>query len=123
MKAIVDIGLRKVELVYSVKPKDMYKFSQSERNKHFGKDWETYQKDRNSKIICKHTLWFKDFDEWQSTLLFNGKTIDFHYDYEHRKEFSNKKDWGNYVFQGYEYIFGEPQLFENNVVTKVIVIF
>ena len=123
MKAIVDIGLRKVELVYSVKPKDMYKFSQAERNKHFGKDWELFQKNKHSNIICKHTLWFDSFDEWQSTLLFNGKTIDFHYDYEERKEFDSKKDWANYLFQGYEYIFNKAQLFDTNVVTKVIVIF
>ena len=123
MKAIVNIGLRKVELEYSVKPKDMFPFNQIQRNKNFGKDWETYQKDKNSNIICKHTLWFEDTDEWQSTLLFNGKTIDFHYDYELRKEFDNKKDWGSYVFQGYEYIFGEPQLYDYNVVTKVTINF
>ena len=122
MKAIVNIGLRKVELEYSVKPKDMFPFNQIERNKHF-KDWETYQKDKNSNIICKHTLWFKDFDEWQSSLLFNGKTIDFHYDYEDRKEFDSKKHWGSYVFQGYEYTNGQPQLYDNNVVTKVQIIF
>jgi hypothetical protein len=123
MKAIVNIGLRKVELTYTIKAKDLVKFSQDERNKHFGKDWELFQKFKNSNIICKQVLWFKDIDEWQSTLLFNGKTIDFHYDYEERKEFGRKKDWGSYVFQGYEYIFNEPQLFDYNVVKQVIIIF
>ena len=122
MKAIVNIGLRTVELQYSINPKDMVRFTHAEKNKHF-KGWETFQKDKNSKILCKHTLCFKDTDEWQSNILFDGRTIDFHYDYEERKQFDSKKDWGNYVFQGYEYIFDKPQLFETNVVKVVVIEF
>ena len=119
MKATVNIALRSVELEYRVSQKDMFSFNQIERNEIFG-EWETYQKDKNSNVLCKHTLYFKDIDEWQSSLLFNGKTIDFHYDYEDRKEFDSKKDWSNYLFQGYEYIEGKPQLY-HNVIEKVTV--
>jgi hypothetical protein len=120
MKAIVNIGLRKVELVYSIQQKDMTKLGYIELHKDF-KDYElTYNK---SKVKCKQVIWFDDIDEWKSTLLFNGKTIDFHYDYEERKEFDSKKDWANYLFQGYEYIFNKAQLFDTNIVKKVIVNF
>jgi len=122
MKAIINIGLRKVVLEYSIKQKDMFPFNEIERNKHFGKDWELFQKNKNSKILCKHTLWFKDIDEWKSTILFDGRMIDFHYDYEEREQFDNKQDWSGYIFQGYEYVDGEPQEYDNNIVTKVVVI-
>ena len=122
MKAIVNIGLRSAELVYSIKPKDLVSLTHAEKNEQF-KNWELFQKDKNSNIVCKHTLWFDDVDEWKSISLFNGKMIDFHYDYEERKEFKTKKDWGSYLFQGYEYIQdynGKPHI---NVVTNVVVIF
>lgn len=122
MKAIVNIGLRTVELQYSIKPKDMVKFKISEINEHF-KGWETFQKDKNSKILCKHTLYFKDIDEWQSHILFDGRTIDFHYDYEERKEFDCKKDWGHYVFQGYEHFEGQEQMYYGNIVKIVVIEF
>jgi hypothetical protein len=122
MKAIVNIGFRSVELVYTIKAKDLIKFSQEEKNLTF-KTWELYQKDKNSNIVCKHTIFFDDSDEWKSVLLFDGRTIDFHYDYENRKEFDNNKNWGNYVFQGYEYTDGKPQLYDNNIVTKVQIIY
>lgn len=122
MKAIVNIGFRSVELVYSIKPKDLISISQEERNKNFI-NWELFQKDKNSKILCKHTISFNDMDEWKSIILFDGRTIDFHYDYEERKQFDSKKDWGGYLFQGYEYIDGEPQLYDYNVINKVTIIF
>ena len=122
MKAIVNIAFRTVELQYSINPKDMVRLNHAEINKRF-KGWETFQKDKNSKILCKHTLCFKDTDEWQSNILFDGRTIDFHYDYEQRKQFDCKKDWGNYVFQGYVYIEGEPQLYDENVVKVVVIEF
>lgn len=118
LKAIVNIGLRCVELQYSIKIKDLIPFSQEDRNKHF-KHWElSYSK---TKIKCEHSIWFDNADEWQTHILFDGKTIDFHYDYEERKEFNSKKDWGNYIFQGYEYIDGEPQLYDNNIVKQVVI--
>ena len=123
MKAIVNIGLRKVEIEYSINPKDRVKLNHIEMVATFGKDWEMFQKDKNSKIKCKQVIWFDDADEWQSIPLFDGKMIDFHYDYEERKEFDSKKDWSNYVFQGYEYIFGKAQLFDYNVVERVQIIF
>ena len=122
MKAIVNIGFRSVELEYSIKPKDLISISQEERNKNFI-NWELFQKDKNSKILCKHTISFNDMDEWKSIILFDGRTIDFHYDYEERKQFDSKKDWGGYIFQGYEYTDGEPQLYDYNVINKVTIIF
>lgn len=122
MKAIVNIGLRSVELVYTIKPKDMVSLSLNEINKQF-KNWELFQKDKYSNIRCTHTIWFNDVDEWKSISLFNGKVIDFHYDYEERKEFKTKKEWGGYLFQGYEYTDGKPQMYDKNVVTQVVVIF
>ena len=121
MKAIVNIGLRRVELFYSIKKKDEVKLNHIEMVETFGKDWElNFTK---TKIKCRQVLWFKDMDEWQSVPLFDGRMIDFHYDYENRKEFKTKKDWGGYVFQGYEYTDGEPQLYDNNVVERVIINF
>jgi hypothetical protein len=122
MKAIVNIGLRTVELQYSIKVKDLAPLSQDERNTHF-KSWEMSQKNTKSKIICKQTLRFRDFGEWQSSLLFDGRMIDFHYDYEERKNFDSKDEWASYVFKGYEYIDGEPQLYDRNIIDKVILTF
>jgi len=123
MKAIVNIATRQVELHYSVKVKDMIPFSHDDMNEHF-KDYEISYKDLKSKYAkCKHTINFDDTDEWQSTVLFDGRTIDFHYDYEERKDFDSKKEWGGYLFQGYEYIDGEPQLYDFNEVKTVTVIF
>jgi hypothetical protein len=122
MKAIVNIAFRTVELQYSIKPKDMVRLTHAEINENF-KNWETFQKDKNSKILCKHTLCFEDTDEWQSHILFDGRTIHFHYDYEERKKFANKKYWGNYVFQGYEDIEGEVQLYQVNIVKVVVIKF
>jgi hypothetical protein len=121
MKAIVNIALRSAELVYTIKVKDLAPMTHNERCENF-KDWELAYTD-NKKIRCKHTIWFDDVDEWKSISLFNGKMIDFHYDYEERKEFKTKKDWGGYLFQGYEYTNGQPQMYDKNVVTQVIVIF
>lgn len=123
MKAIVNIGLRKVDIEYSIKPKDKIELNRIEMIETFGKEWELFQKDKNSNIVCKQVIWFKDIDEWIFVPLFDGRMIDFHYDYENRKEFDNKKDWGSYVFQGYEHIGGQPQLYDINVVTKVTINF
>ena len=120
MKATVNIALRSVELEYSIKQKDRFPFNQIERNETF-KNWEMYQKTKNSKIVCKHTLYFEDIDEWQSSILFNGKTIDFHYDFQDRKDYDSKKDWGDYLFQGYEYTDGKSQMYDHNVVEKVTI--
>ena len=123
MKAIVNIGLRKVEISYSIKPKDRLKINHIEMVETFGKEWQTFQKNQKSNIQCKQIIWFEDMDEWQSVPLFDGRMIDFHYDYENRKEFKTKKDWGNYVFQGYEYTDGKPQMYDKNIVTKVQIIY
>lgn len=98
MKAIVNIALRSVRLTYSVKE---IVVAHSEWGKHFI-DYEITKKDSKSKNICNHTINFDSIDEWQSVLLFDGRTIDFHYDYEAREGFDSKKDWANYLFQGYE---------------------
>lgn len=119
MKAIVNIGLRKVELHYSIKQKDL-KSGVNIVNS-MGVEDKIVQKNPKSPIKCKQVIWFVDSDEWESVVLFNGKTVDFHYDYEERKEFKSKKDWGSYLFQGYEHIEGKPQLYDNNIVEKVLV--
>ena len=122
MKAIVNIGFRIVELHYTIKVEDLASMTQDERNKEF-KNWELSYSNNNKTIKCKHTLIFKDSDEWQSSLLFDGRMIDFHYDYINRDEMDSKKNWGDYIFQGYEYIEGEPQLYEVNEVDRVIIKF
>lgn len=121
MKAIVNIGLRSVELEYSIKQEDKIKFDHRQSSELFGKDWSMFQKRRGSNIVCKQTIWFKDFDDWKSILLFDGKTIDFHYDYHNRKDFDSRENWKNYLFQGYEYKDGEPQMYDYNVVKKIII--
>jgi hypothetical protein len=86
-------------------------------------DWETFQKTMKSKKIqCTQKFRFKDADEWQSIMLLDGRVIDFHYDYENRSEFANKSEWASYIFQGYVYTDGEPQLYDEQVVTKVKVV-
>lgn len=123
MKAIVNIGLRLVELQYSINKKDLVNLSHNEICKKFNDFELDFGNGKSKKVTCKHSISFKDFDEWKSILLFDGRIIDFHYDYENRKEFDTKSNWGNYVFQGYEYINGKPQLYDNNVVDKVIIQF
>ncbi len=123
MKAIVNIATRQVELQYRIKEKDMAPFSHNDRIEHFNNFELTWKHLKTTYVECKHTISFDDLDEWQSTILFDGRTIDFHYDYNERKGFDSKKDWASYLFQGYEYIDGEPQLYDFNEVNTVTVIF
>ena len=118
MKATVNIGFRTVDLEYWVDEKDLAPFSHEEKCKNF-KNWELSYKSK--KVLCKHSVSFDDADEWQSVVLFDGRTIDFHYDYINREEMDTKATWGGYIFQGYEYIEGEEQLYDNDVVDKVII--
>jgi hypothetical protein len=118
MKAILNIALRSVRLEYKIAKDKLAPIDWQERDEIF-KDWELLYKKNH--IICKHTIFFDDTDEWQGVRLFDGRDIDFHYDYEERKKFDSKKDWANYMFQGYEYVHGEPQLYDYNEVDKVIV--
>lgn len=123
MKAIVNIGYRKVNLIYSINQKDLIPFDEYHNNKNF-KEWElTFGNGKSKKIICKHSIFFSNADELQTVLLFDGRTIDFHYDYINREEMKTKKEWGSYIFQGYEYVDGEPQLYEHNIVDKIIIKF
>jgi hypothetical protein len=118
MKATVNIGYREVTLEYKIDSKNLLPLTQEERNKNF-KKWEMFQKNKNSKIVCKHSIFFEDFDEWQSVLLFDGRTIDFHYDYEMCKEFDTKYNWAHYIFQGYNHIEGEEQEYIDSVVKTI----
>lgn len=121
MKAIVNIGLRKVILIYTIKTKDLAPMTHDEQCENF-KDFELSLLYDNKTIRCTHTIWFSDIDEWKSVLLFDGKTIDFHYDFENSTEFKTKKDWGKYIFSGYD-IDVKPQLYDNNIVDQVIINF
>lgn len=123
MKAVVNIGLRKVEIRYLINPKNIVKLSHDEMIRTFGKDWEIYQKNKKSDLVCKQVIWFKDFDEWQRVKLFDGRLIDFHYYFENSKEFDSKVNWGNYIFQGHEYVEGENQMYDKNIVEKVKIIY
>jgi hypothetical protein len=53
MKATVNIALGSVELEYMVSSKDMFPFSQDEINEIF-REWEIFQKNKNSKVIVKY---------------------------------------------------------------------
>jgi hypothetical protein len=114
MKAVVDIGYRSVRITYSVKEI----LVDYDKRQEFHA-YEITQKNAKAPIICSHTINFDSTDEWQSVQLFDGRWIDFHYDYVNSKIFDNKKDWGHYMFQGYEYIDGEPQLYLKNEVKQV----
>lgn len=119
MKAIVNIGLRMVRIEYSI---DATKFIG--HHKAEDKYWVVSQKKLNSKTIqCEQTLFFNDCDEWKSIKLFDGRIIDFHYDYEVRSEFDNKKDWGSYIFQGYLVTEGKDQTYDNQLVENVKIVF
>jgi len=113
MQATVNLALRSVELLYTIKKQDL--------DESLGYDDFSYfeLQYRGNKIICKHTLYFKDVDEWQSSLLFDGRMIDFHFDYEPLKNFNNKKEWLSYIMQGYLYIEGQEQRYEKQVINKV----
>lgn len=86
MKATVNIVHRTVELEYFVAKKDLIPFNHEEICENF-KNWELFLKNSKSKkYLCKHSISFKDSDEWQSIKLFDGRIIDFHYDYIDRAE-------------------------------------
>jgi hypothetical protein len=120
MKAIVNIGLRTVEIKYSIDEKLADVVPIEERGYH----WETFQKTQKSKKIqCTQTLLFRDFDEWLSVKLLDGRIIDFNYVYSTRSEFKTKADWASYIFQGYEFIEGQPQLYDKQINMKVTVTF
>jgi hypothetical protein len=123
MKATVNIGFRSVELQYYVNKKDMYPFNHQEKCEKFNNFELSSKSLKSKKTFCKHTINFDDTDEWQSVLLFDGRTIDFHYDYVNRDEMDSKSEWSSFIFQGYEYVDGEPQLYDDNVVDKVIIKF
>lgn len=130
MKATVNIGTREVTIEYSIDKNSMIKMEfDPQKNCLVPSDggncgvWETFQETMKSKKIkCKQTFYFKDADEWQSITLLDGRVIDFHYDYENRSEFTTREDWASYIFQGYEYTDGEPQLYDKQVVDKVKVV-
>ncbi len=116
MKAIVNIGFREVKIEYSIDAKlsGEVPFDEREHN------WEMFKKTPKSKTVkCKQSFFFDDSDEWKSIQLLDGRIIDFHYDYENRSEFNTKKEWASYIFQGYEYTDGKPQLYDNQVVDSV----
>jgi hypothetical protein len=119
MKATVNIGLRTVDIEYSIDKTLQNAVPFDER----GDNWEMFQKTTKSKKIqCKQHFSFNDSDEWFSVQLLDGRIIDFHYDYNNRSEFESKKDWASYIFQGYVYTDGEPQLYEEPVVKRVVVV-
>lgn len=119
MKAIVNIGFRTVEIKYSIDKKLQNAVPFDER----GQDWEMFQKTMKSKTIqCTQRFSFKDSDEWQSIQLLDGRIIDFHYDYEERSKFKTREEWASYIFQGYEYTDGKPQLYDVQVVDKVVIV-
>jgi hypothetical protein len=129
MKATVNIGLRTVTIEYSIDKNSRIpmEFDSSKSvlipaNGGDCGDWETFQKTKNSKIQCTQKFYFKDADEWKTIQLLDGRLIDFHYDYENRSEFVSKKDWGSYIFQGYLYTDGEPQLYDIQLVDRVVVV-
>ncbi len=130
MKATVNIGLRTVKIEYSIDKNSMVKmnFDSSKGilipigDGDCG-DWETLQKTMKSKKIqCTQKFSFRDADEWKTIQLLDGRLIDFHYDYEDRSEFVTREDWASYIFQGYVYTDGEPQLCDKQVVTKVKIV-
>ena len=130
MKATVNIGLRIVEIKYSIDKNSMIKMDFNSSKgilvPSSGLDcgeWETLQKTMKSKTIqCKQSFSFKDSDEWRTIQLLDGRVIDFHYDYEERSEFETRDDWASYIFQGYEYTNGKPQLYDVQVVDKVVIV-
>jgi hypothetical protein len=128
MKATVNIGTREVTIKYSIDKKSLIPMKLDSTNSFLMPsndgdcgDWKTFQKTKNSKIQCTQSFSFKDTDEWLSLMLLDGRVIDFHYDYEMRSQFDNKKDWASYIFQGYPYTEGEPQLYDEQIVNKVVI--
>lgn len=117
MKAIVNVGSRCVELIHLVEHDDLI------MPLNVDYEYELQQDSKDSKVKCTYKISFKDFDEWRSIHLLDGRTVDFHYDYMERSDFKNKKEWGLYVFQGYEYINNEPQVYDKQVVNKVNIVF
>lgn len=130
MKATVNIGFRKVTIEYSIDKNSIIKmeFDSSKgilvpSNGIDCGNWELFQKTKNSKRLkCTQSFSFKDFDEWKTIQLLDGRIIDFHYDYEERSKFKTRDEWASYIFQGYEYTDGEPQLYDVQVVDKVVIV-
>lgn len=130
MKAIVNIGFRLVHLEYTLKEEAILKmhFNQATGRVipidvgNYG-DWSTFKKSKRSQVICIQSFAFKDPDEWLTIKLLDGRIIDLHYDYENSSEFLNKKEWGEYIFQGYEYTEGMKQTYDKQIIEKVQIIF
>jgi hypothetical protein len=130
MKATVNIGLRTVEIKYSIDKNSRIpmKFDSSKgilvptSDGDCG-DWETFQKTMKSKTIqCTQKFSFRDADEWLSLMLLDGRVIDFHYDYDNRSEHDTKELWASYIFQGYLYIDGEEQQYDNQLDIKIKIV-
>tara|TARA_R110000822_G_scaffold268025_5_gene391455 strand:+ start:491 stop:907 length:417 start_codon:yes stop_codon:yes gene_type:complete len=48
------------------------------------------------------TIQFNDLDEWYTIEFAEGK-FDVHFDYMQKHEFTNEKEWLNYIIQAYPY--------------------
>ena len=48
------------------------------------------------------TIQFEDLDEWYTIEFAEGK-FDVHFDYMQKHEFTNEKEWLNYIIQAYPY--------------------
>lgn len=130
MKAIVNIGLRTVEIKYSIDKNSviLMEFNSAKgclipTNGGDCGDWETLQKTLKSKTIqCTQRFSFRDADEWLSLTLLDGRVIDFHYDYDNRSEHETKELWASYIFQGYLYTEGEEQQYDNQLDIKIKIV-
>lgn len=130
MKATVNIGTREVTIKYSIDKNSAtpMKFDSAKGclmpiNGGDCGDWETLQKTMKSKKIeCTQNFSFRDADEWLSLMLLDGRIIDFHYDYDNRSEHETKELWASYIFQGYLYIEGEEQEYNNQLDIKIKIV-
>lgn len=119
MKATVNIGTREVTIKYSIDDSKSNNVPFEKRDHNWEMLWKTM---KSKRVQCIQKFSFRDADEWLSVQLLDGRVIDFHYDYDNRSEHDTKEDWASYIFQGYLYIKGEEQLYENQLDIKIKIV-
>jgi len=111
MKAIINLVEKRVTLIYSIKKLASNIVFDNYIN------YELIEK--NSKIICSHDILFDEIDEWETIMLFDGRIVDFHFNYINSSEFEDINSWRKNLLQGYLYTEGEEQDYQNAIDIKI----
>lgn len=112
MKAVVNIDYKSVEITHIIDASDLMIPSIVDY------DYDLYQKDIHSDAKCVYKISFEETDEWRSIKLFDGRIVNFHYNYLDRTSFKSFNEWLSFIFKGYD-VTGGKSIYNENVVEKV----